>query len=48
MLGVRLDKMLKLMLLRGGPAKPTSIAAIEHSGSLDQALALSTPQTIHA
>ena len=31
MLGVRLDKMLKLTLLRGGPTKPTNIAAIEHS-----------------
>ena len=31
MLGVRLDKMLKLTLLRGGPAKPTNIAATEHN-----------------
>ena len=30
-LGVRLDKLLKLTLLRGGPAKPTNIAAIEHN-----------------
>ena len=34
LLGVRLDKMLKLTLLRGGPAKPTNIAATEHNQSL--------------